>query len=101
MIIELAGERFPLRASMLAIQEAEEKEGIKLHAIDGLVATSKMLYYCAKHGARANGDKWQMSMHAWLDRIELNQVTYLTEVLNALLGNDDSEEAEGKKKADS
>lgn len=99
MIIELGGERFPLRASMLAIQEAEEKEGIKLHAIDGLVDTSKMLYYCAKHGARANGDKWQMTMNAWLDRIELNQVTYLSQVLNALLGSDDSE-AEGKKKGD-
>ncbi len=96
MIIELKGEKFPLRASMLAIQEAEDKEKLQLHALDGIVDTSKMLYYFAKHGAREAGDKWTMTMPAWLDMIELNQVTYLTTVLNGLVGGE--EDAEGKKK---
>jgi hypothetical protein len=96
MIIELKGEKFPLRASMLAIQEAEDKEKLQLHALDGIVDTSKMLYYFAKHGAREAGDKWTMTMSAWLDMIELNQVTYLTTVLNGLVGGED--DAEGKKK---
>lgn len=96
MIIELKGEKFPLRASMLAIQEAEDKEKLQLHALDGIVDTSKMLYYFAKHGAREAGDKWTMTMAAWLDMIELNQVTYLTTVLNGLVGGED--DAEGKKK---
>lgn len=96
MIIELQGQKFPLRASMLAIQEGEQKEKLQLHALEGMVDTSKMLYYFAKHGAREAGDKWEMTMAAWLDLIELNQIKYLTEVLNALISDED--DADGKKK---
>ena len=99
MIITLGGEQFPLRATMLAIEEAQQKEGVKLHELEGLVDTSKMLYYFAKHGARAAGDKWTMTVKAWLDLIELQDVHYLTTVLNSLMGTDGST-AEGKKKGE-
>jgi len=100
MIMTLGGEQFPLRATMLAIEEAQQKEGIKLHELEGLVDTSKMLYYFAKHGARAEGEKFTLTTKAWLDMIDLKDVTYLTTVLNSLMGGDDSAEAEGKKKGE-
>jgi hypothetical protein len=100
MIIDLNGEQYTMRATMLAIQEAEQKENIKLHQIDGLVDTAKILYYFAKHGAKANNEKFMLSMASWLDGIALDQVHYLTTVLNALIGGGDSSEAEGKKKGE-
>jgi hypothetical protein len=100
MIITLGGEKFALRATMLAIEEAEQKEGLKLHKLEGLVDTSKMLYYFAKHGARAEGEKFTYTVKAWLDLIDLQDVHYLTTVLNSLMGSDDSTSAEGKKKGE-
>ncbi len=47
MRIELGGEQYTLRATMLAVQEAEQKEGIQLHSIEGLVDTAKPLYHFA------------------------------------------------------
>ena len=98
MRIELGGEQYTLRATMMAIQECEQKEGIQLHTIEGLVDTAKMLYYFAKHGAKAEREKFTLPMSTWLDSIELNQVHYLTQVLNSLINSDDGTEAEGKKK---
>ncbi len=96
----LGGQQFPLRATMLAIEEAEQKEGLQLHKMEGLVETSKMLYYFAKHGARAEGEKFTLTIKAWLDLIDLRDLHYLTTVLNSLMGGDDSTQAEGKKKGE-
>ena len=95
----LQGQQFPLRATMLAIEEAQQKEGIKLHELEGLLDTAKVLYYFAKHGAKADGERWVLSMKGWLELIELQHVGYLTEVLQSLLGNDNAE-ADGKKKGE-
>lgn len=100
MIMTLGGQQFPLRATMLAIEEAEQKEGLQLHKMEGLVETSKMLYYFAKHGARAEGEKFTLTIKAWLDLIDLRDLHYLTTVLNSLMGGDDSTQAEGKKKGE-
>jgi hypothetical protein len=100
MRIELGGEQYTLRATMLAVQEAEQKEGIQLHSIEGLVDTAKLLYYFAKHGAKAEREKFTVSMSTWLEGIELNQLHYLTQVLSSLISEDDSTEAEGKKKGE-
>lgn len=96
MEITLQGKQFPLRGSMRAIQECQQKEGIELHKLEGLVDTSTMLYYFAKHGARHEGEPFKLSLAEWLDMIELHQVKYLGEVLTAITGGEPGED--GKKK---
>ena len=97
MTIELDGQQYALRASMLAIQEAQQKEQLEIAEVTSPVDVSKLLYYFAKHGAREAGEKFTVSMSGWLDSIQLDQIGYLTEVLNGLIGVETTE-GEGKKK---
>lgn len=98
-MIEIEGKTYPLRASMLAIQEAEEKSGVKLNKIEGLPDTATFLWYCAKHAALKDGEKWHLSLNAWLDMIELHEMQKLTDSLNQLIGNKATDEG-GKKKGE-
>lgn len=97
MIMTLCGKDYPLRATMRAIEECQEKEGVYLEKVQGIVDTSKMLYYFAKHGSRHAGDPFRMSLAEWLDQIELKDANYLGQVLQGIVGSDE-EEKDGKKK---
>lgn len=97
MIIELQGKEYPIRGSFRAIEECEQKEGIELHKVEGLVQTGKLLYYCAKNGAKHEGQPFKISVSEWLDLIEVRDMDKLKDALNYIMGIEPDASTEEKK----
>jgi len=95
MILELKGKQYHLRATMRAIDEAQEKESISFSELNGIVDTSKLLYYCAKHGMRHEGEPFKISVADWLDMIELKDMPQLTDAVRGLMPEADEEKKRG------
>lgn len=95
MILELKGKQYYMRATMRALDEAQEKEGISFSSLDGIVETSKLLYYCAKHGMRHENEPFKVSVSDWLDMIEVKDMPKLTEVIKGLMPETDEEKKRG------
>lgn len=85
MTITLDNQTFPVRASMRAWREFENKTGHKVSQLDGqdVVLMPELLYYFVKEGCRRQNMQFKMSVDDFLGLIDVSELQNVVKVIEA------------------
>ena len=83
MTITLDNQTFPVRASMRAWREFENKTGQKVSQLDGqdVVLMPELLYYFVKEGCRRQNMQFKMSVDDFLGLIDVGDLPAVMQVI--------------------
>ena len=89
MKLELGGKEFTLRCDILALDQAKKHSGVELNKLDeegDIVELSKLLFYCAKSGAKFTGIPFKYELDDWMALIDISDLHKLSDAVTAMLG---------------